>query len=175
MGNCSKGVSEAVKIALQTENDGFKMYDEASRKISHPLGKQMLFSLAADEKGHIQIIQGIVEGMGFNFALKRAIEGTPRERLKTIFSNEENKDIERLPVSSDDIKILKIALEFENKGYSFYIQAAKDTSCQDERALFEKLAGEEREHYNILLNTCEYLEDTGLWFLWEEQGMLDGG
>ncbi len=175
MENCSKGVSEAVRIALQTENDGLKMYEEAGQRISHPLGKKMLLSLAADEKSHIHIIQDIVKGMGFNSALKGALEGTPRKRLKTIFSDKENKDIERLPVSFDDIEILKTAIEFENKGWSFYTRAAKDACCRDERVLFERLAGEESEHYNILLSTCEYLENTGLWFLWEEQGLLDGG
>lgn len=175
MQSYDREASEAVKIALQTETDGLEMYERAGQRTSYPLGKKMLLSLAEDERSHIRMIERIVQGVGLSAALKEARHGTPRERVRTIFSEAKDEVTERLAASADDVKILKTALEFENRGYSFYQQAARDASREDERALFERLAQEESEHYKMLQNTYEYLERTGQWFLWEEQGILNGG
>ena len=53
-------------------------------------------------------------------------------------------------------------------------QAAKATADADKN-LYTRLAAEERQHVDILQSTLTYLNDTGHWFLWDEQAVLDGG
>jgi rubrerythrin len=82
---------------------------------------------------------------------------------------------EDLSVCADELEALRIGLDMEKRSYEFYAQGARDAAGKDESRLCELLALEEGEHYKMLQNTYEYLEDRDHWFLWTEQGLLDGG
>ena len=174
MADCKKEHSDALRIALDTENEGLEMYEKASAKASNPLAREIFLGLAGDEKSHLAMIERIAEGMGMSAALEVALKGTPTHRMKTIFTEARDEVIEGQAVSADELEAIKIALDFERKGYGFYTQAAKDAEDADEKALFEMLALEEDEHYRILDSTQQYLEDTGKWFLWDEWALLEG-
>jgi rubrerythrin len=54
------------------------------------------------------------------------------------------------------------------------VRAAQGATDEDEKALFERLAFEESEHYKILQDLRDYLEQTGWWLLWGEGAFMDG-
>jgi rubrerythrin len=162
-------------MALDSEREGLEMYQKASERTLYPLGKEMLLSLAEDEKSHIRMIEKIAHGLGLSKALEEARKGTPRQRVKTAFAELKEAVAEDLAVCADELEALKIALDMEKRSYAFYKQGATEAASRDEAALFEKLAAEEDEHYRMLQNTYEYLQDSNHWFLWTEQGLLDGG
>ena len=166
--------ADALEIAIRTENEGMAMYRKASEKAASPLARKLFLGLAEDEKAHVRMIEEIARGMGMSAALELARKGTPLGRMKTIFADAEGEVAERLAPSAGEFEAIKIALDFEQRGYGFYTQAGQDAADQDQRALFEKLALEENEHYRILESTLDYLEDTGKWFLWDEWGLLTG-
>lgn len=174
MAECNKEGSEALRIALQTEKDGIEMYTKASEATAHAFGKKLFLSLVEDEKSHIRMIEALAEGAGLASALEDARAGTPRERMKTIFSESKDDLAEQSDASPDELAALTVAMELEQNGHEFYKRAAAEARCGHERALFEKLAEEEHEHYQILSSTHEYLSQTGKWYLWDEQGLLDG-
>lgn len=175
MTGCPEDVSNALRVALKMEADGIEMYEKAAQKCSNTLGKKMFLGLAEDEKSHIRMIEEIAKSQGLSAALEEARSGTPRERIKTIFSQARDEIVEEVASTADDIMALKTALGMEKESHEFYRKAAGETSCVDESALFERLAKEENEHFGVLQNTLEYLENAGNWFLWEEKGLLDGG
>ena len=45
---------------------------------------------------------------------------------------------------------------------------------EEEKELFERLAQEENQHYKMLENTDEYLNENEKWFLTQEYGLLTG-
>ena len=171
----SQRVAGILKIALDAEKAGLDMYQKASERTLYPLGRQMLLSLAEDEKSHIRMIEGLAAGRGLQQALSEAREGTPAERMKNALSELKSVVADDLSVCADELEALRLALDLEKRSYEFYKQGAKDAASKDESSLFEKLAFEEGEHYRMLQNTYEYLEDRDHWFLWTEQGLLDGG
>jgi len=175
MTDCNGGGSNAIQIALKTERDGLEMYAKASERTAHPFGKKMFLSLADDEQSHIRMIEKVAGGLGMSAALAEARKGTPQERIKTIFSEARDELAERIAAQPDELQTLKIAMEFEKRGYEFYEKAAADASAKDEKSLFAELAKQETQHYHILQNTYDYLDDSGHWFSWEEQAVLDGG
>jgi len=166
--------SEAIRVALKTEQEGLEMYQKAREKTTNSDGKKMFLALVEDEKSHVRMIKRIAEGLGMSEALQEALDGTPRERIKTIFSKARDELPREVATSTDDVEALRLALDFEKRGYEFYGRVAKDACSESEKALFESLALEENEHYAILQQTLEYLDNTGQWFLWDEQGLLDG-
>jgi len=170
----SGGGSEALKIALKTEQEGREMYLKAAHAAAHPFGKKMLESLAEDEASHVRMIEKIAKGMGMDVAVESARKGTPRDRIVTIFTGVKDKVAKKLAASTDEVEALKTAMEFEKKGWEFYEASAKKASDKNEKELFTRLAAEESQHYDIVRNTYEYLEDTKHWYTWAEKSLLDG-
>jgi rubrerythrin len=169
------GGAGILKIALEAEKDGLEMYLKASERTLYPLGRQMFLSLAEDEKSHIRMIHELAAGRGLQSALNEAREGTPTGRMKNALTALKSVVMDDLSVCADELEVLRIGLDMEKRSYEFYKQAATDAASADERGLCEKLAAEEGEHYKMLQNTYEYLEDRDHWFLWTEHGLLDGG
>jgi rubrerythrin len=82
--------------------------------------------------------------------------------------------VEKVAVSTDDTGVLRIGMDFESRSNVYYVRAAQGATDEDEKALFERLAFEEGEHYKILQDLRDYLEQTGWWLLWGEGAFMDG-
>ena len=159
----------ALAMGIKTETDGMEMYGNAAKKSTNPLGKALFESLVADERNHLKAIKARA-GKGW-----RKPGNTPRDRIRTVFQDV-TKDIkERLSADPTDVEAIRIALEFERKGYHMYKEAAKKVLDAKGHDLFEWLAGEENEHFKILQDLLEYLEKTYSWFVANEGPILDGG
>jgi rubrerythrin len=169
------GMSQGLAMALATEKEGVQIYTTAGDRTLYPLGQRMFQSLAEDEKTHIQMIQRLADGLGIKAALDVAREGRPTERVKSAFAELGKVVVEDLSVCADDLEALRLAMDFEVRGYQAYLQAAKDAPSEAEKKLFEALCVEEDEHHKMLENVYEYLSDNWHWFLWTEDGLLDGG
>ena len=159
----------AAEIARSMENDAVEFYTAAAEKCSNTVGKQMFLSIVEDEKRHVKMIEALIKGM--------CITGEnidPMERVKSIFAELKDEMTERVAASSDDMEALKIAMEMEAKGRDFYDKSASEATDEKSKALFERLFKEEEKHYAIFSNTYSFLTDTGNWFMWEEQGIVEG-
>ena len=174
MASSGKSAAAALRVAIQTEEDGIAMYERAVEQTKHPFAKKLFRGLAEDEKSHVQMIESIAQGMGMSAALNLSREGTPKERIKTIFSESHAELADRIDATADELEVLRAAIEFEQNGYGYYKAAAAEAESEDARSLFEKLALEENEHYEVLSSTYEYLDQAGQWFLWDEGALLEG-
>jgi rubrerythrin len=159
----------AADIARSMETDAVEFYAQAAEKTSHPIGKKMFLSIVEDEKRHVRMIDALIKGLGLT---EDNID--PMEQIKSVFA--ENKDAmqERIAATNDDLEALKIAMEMEGKGRDFYRKAADEATDDISKALFERLFKEEEKHYAIFSNTYSFLSDTGNWYMWEEQGVIEG-
>ncbi len=169
------GLERICEMAIQMEKEGIDFYTRASEQTSNALGKEMFLSFVKDEESHLRLLEDIFMGAGIETATARLREGTPRERLQSIFESAGKKIRERIAAGADEIEALKIGMEMETRGYELYKHAAQEAASEEERNLLNRLAGEENQHYTMLQNTHIYLERTGEWFIWEERGLLDGG
>jgi len=161
---------DPVQYAIQMEHDGEAFYSEAAANTQNPLGKKMFESLAADERRHGQTVRAIAGGMGVS------MEGDmPKQRLVTLFGQLGPQLAAELGAEPDDSKVIEKALEMEQASVELYQEQAGKAQAEADRALYQRLAQEESQHIDILRNTLAYLNDTGQWFLWDEQAMLDGG
>jgi rubrerythrin len=167
---------EALRIAIEMENDGRECYLQASEGSSNEVGKELLKSLAAEEDTHRRKFEEIYNAI-------REKEGWPEtgfqpdkgERLRALFA----KTCEMIGVNikgvASDLDAIKTAIDKENKSYDFYGRQSKNATYNAEREFYKILAGEEREHGLILLDYYEYLTDPAGWFVKKEHPSLDGG
>ena len=162
-------LSKAIDTAVKMEIDAMKFYHEAAQKTIHPFAKRMFQGFVRDEDRHLKMLRDILSGMDL-----KIISLHPKAEIRTAFSDLKEQMMERISASTDEIEAVQVALDFETKGFEFYKKAAAEAADEREKALFSALAGEEQEHYSILQNTYSFLKDTGDWFMWQEQGILEG-
>ena len=86
-----------------------------------------------------------------------------------------NAMMQRVTATQDELEAFKIAMQMEQEGVVFYKKVEAEADRPKEKALFERLIREEQQHYDIFSNTYNFMKDTGNWFMWEEQSIVDGG
>ena len=162
-------LSKAIETAVKMETDAMKFYHEAAQRTSHPFAKRMFEGFIRDESRHLKMLNDILGGLDL-----KIVKVHPKSEIKTVFSELKDQMLKRISASTDEMEAVKVALDFEEKGYGFYKTALSEAADEIEKKLFSVLADEEQEHYTILQNTYSFLKDTGDWFMWEEQGILEG-
>ena len=163
---------KALQLALKMEGDGRQFFLEARDKTTHPLAKETFQSLADWELEHIRIIKK------FHTSLKDKGEWESVEQLqskrgeaiktfKAAFQKVRENIDETVKAEADDLEAYRIAKEIEGKLIVFYHGRAKQASSSNARLFYDFMADQEGEHYQILDNSLQYLENPAQWF---EQG-----
>ena len=161
-------LSKAVETAVKMETDAIRHYREAAGKTKHPIGRRTFESLVAEEQRHLKMLKDILAGLDIEPVLSH-----PAPSTKTVFSDLDRQEAESVTATTDDMQALGIALDFEKKGYHFYLQSAAEATDMKEKALLARLAEEEKRHFALLLEMERYVTTTGEWFIAEEQKLLD--
>jgi rubrerythrin len=162
--------------AIQMEIDGKEFYLKASRKSANELGKKLLAKLASEEDLHRQKFEQIYNAI----KNKRGWPTTDFQpdggkSLRTIFARATEELGARVKAPATELGAIETAMGLENKTFDYYTRQGTDASHDAEREFYFTVAGEEREHYLILLDYYEYLKDPAAWFVQKEHPSLDGG
>ncbi len=160
----------ALEVAMKMEKDSIQFYTEAAEKTRYPAGKKMFQTITEDEKRHLGMISQIINGLNIT-----AKDVSPVKRVKTVFESMKNEMMTKVEASNDELEAFKIAMRMEQEGEAFYKKSLAAAKTGKEKALFERLIEEERQHYQIFSNTYFFLSNTGSWFLWDEHAIVDGG
>ncbi len=163
-------LQEAIEKARKLEIDGTAYYTKLAQMCSVPSGKRMFESFADDERRHLRIIEDVTKGLGID----ESCFAMPRETMRTLFSEAAERLDETPVVGTDEKEAVQAAMEMETKSFRLYEDAAGRAEDDDTQALFERLASEENQHYEMLENTLEYLNSNGQWFLWQEGALIVG-
>jgi rubrerythrin len=161
---------DALELAMKMETDAISFYTEAARKTKYPAGKKMFQTITEDEKRHLEMISEIIKGLGVTHK-----EVSPLQNVKTVFAELKDEMMQRVEATTDELEAFKIAMKMEQEGKAFYEKTLSRVKSEKEKALFERLIREEKQHYDIFANTYQFLSDTGNWFMWEERGIVEGG
>jgi len=159
----------SLEVSKKMETDAIKFYVEAAQKMQYPAGKKMFLAITEDERRHLELISLLIRGMNITVQ-----DVSPMNNVKTVFETMKGEMMQRVAASTDELEALKVAMEMEREGEKFYQKALAEAKTDKEKALFRRLAEEEREHYAMFSNTYTHLSDTGNWYLWEERGVIEG-
>ena len=143
------------EYAMQMEKDGEDYYRELSRKTAN-VGLQNILTMLADaEVKHYNVFQGMKKNEG--------IPDTDTE----ILSNVKNifirmREEEQTGVDSSQVELYRKAQEIEKKTRDFYLEKADEVKAS-QKAIFIKIAGEEKKHYLILENIIDFVSCPETW------------
>ncbi len=170
-----KSKVKAIEIALKNEMRERDFYLQQSEKSGDPLGRKMFATMAAEEEEHARYLKELHQ--------KLQSSGTWPEEISAVI-NETNvgKVLDELTdkinpsntATADDKEAIKIAIDFENEAYEFYLDLIKQADHPNEKQLFEILADLELSHMNSLKETLLYFESPADWFAVQEKSTLDG-
>jgi len=163
---------QALHQGIQTELQGLTFYRKAAERSRDPKGQEVFRSLMRDEEMHLRLLQvqyGALVGQGRWLEMEQARELEPGREVFTLFPQEDEALAVLLPAEGDDLQALKLALDFEHRGYQMYRRQAGETGDPAGRALYEFLAAQEQKHYNFIHRALEYLQTQGAWFYDERE------
>jgi len=169
-------ILEALKIAIDMEKDGKEYYLQASHASCNEVGRTLFKSLALEEDAHNQKIVEIYNVIQKQEGWPAAILQPERGRaLRELFNQTCEVTGVNIKGTATELVAINTAIDKEKKSYDFYFRQSQNAIYDTERAFYEAIAGEEREHELILLHYLEYLSDPVDWFTRVEHHSLDGG
>jgi len=171
-------IEDIVKFAIQLEQDGLQMYREFAEKSNDPFGKKTFEGLAEDEGDHIELLQKIYgnsDASEIRQIVEKSKDEPVRQRFKTIFQLAGEEARQRTEADSSDTEAMKIAIDFEKRGYRLYKEAEEKATGEAEKAVFKHLTQMEKHHLELLQHTFDYLNDTANWYQANEGWMFEGG
>jgi rubrerythrin len=169
-------ILEALKIAIDMENDGKECYQRESQQSGNEVGRKLLQSLALEEETHrqkfVELYQAMKKKKGWPEIDFRPEKGKKLRELFTQTCKITGVDIKP---ATTELDAINLAIEKEKKSYDFYNQQSQNATYDGEREFYKDLAGEERAHELILMDYYEYITDPVDWFTMMEHHSLDGG
>jgi len=161
-------LEKVLKESLAIEQKGYKWYSEGAERITNSLGRKMLKRLADDELTHIKRIKEIFALLTNNTLEDIVVEAPKLVIFDELFARmkvQMDDAIDDLTeVGVDDEEIINVALELESHSKFFYEDAAKKSSDNVIKDFYHMLAKEEQSHYELLIQTNQYLANPSLFF-----------
>lgn len=159
-------VIENLKIAVNTEIEGYNFYIAASNTVKNEHGKNVFRHLSKEELEHISALTAIsnsLEAGGGWLSYKDAVAmGGSVKRGAPIFLKE-NELTKRLKQNPTEISAVIIATETEEKAVAFYSGLLKTAAAPDEKTALGKILDMERNHLKLLRWEYESIVKTGFW------------
>ncbi len=175
MSKQSERMTGALETALQMEIEGKEFYQKTEQKSLSPLVQELFKHLAAQEDVHYRRVKEVHAAVkaGNRWPEKESTFKRPRS-LQRVFKDATEKMGAHFEAPSAEIEALKIAMDMEDKSYSFYRNREEEAGSPAEKAFYKGLMGEERAHYLTLQSSHEYLSNPEGWFTMKERWSLDG-
>lgn len=158
------------EYAMKVEKDGERYYRELADKTNDVGLKSILNMLAEEEVKHYVVF----EKMNKNQIIPTQPHVDVFNSAKTIFQKMREENTQAC-FSDDQIEFYKSALRSEENSYKFYTEKALMLEDAEQKAIFLRIAEEERQHMVLLENLVEYISFPQRWIENAEFNHMDGG
>jgi len=168
------------KLAIELEKKGYDFYTETAKKTSNPLASSTLKSLAVREMEHLNRVKEFYQDIAGEKKLKsdwlKGVEIPPKkeEILKPILQKLKSALDKKFETDKEINDAYMIAEGLERDSFNLYDKISKESDNEIAKKFYAALAQEEREHYAILEETLQYLNNPGDWFKKEERWIVEG-
>ncbi|MDD5382631.1 MAG: ferritin family protein [Candidatus Margulisbacteria bacterium] len=169
-----------VKLSIELEERGRDFYLKTAAKTNNPLAASTLTSLADREKDHIIKIAEFHKSLTVGKALEPGwlmiaeVPPSKQELLRPILKKLKANLNKKFETSADINEAYKVAEGLETDSFNLYDKIARETDNETAKKFYSALAAEERDHYAILDETLQYLNNPGDWFRKEERWIVEG-
>jgi rubrerythrin len=171
MKKISRDVKTLIQEAIKLEINGQAFFNKAAEITRNELGKKMFVRLANEEVKHLETFSRLFSSVIKSDDWKKEVE---REQLKgpSAVIDELAQRMKRAEGQSE-VEALRIGMELETKAVEFFTKSASTMDDPEAKEIFEKIADEERFHYDLLLAQHDSVTSSGFW-LDSSEFQMDG-
>jgi len=153
-----------MREAIKLEVNGRRFFEHAAKTTHNDLGKKMFEKLAHDEIAHLKTFSEIFASLVGKDDWRQSVEeekyadsGLINE-LKTRIAKQEKQE------RASELEAIRIGMELERKAIDFFTKSAQETEDMKHKDIFNKIADQERLHYDLLQAQYDSVTNSGFWF-----------
>ena len=171
MKKISQDVMTLIQDAIRLEINGQAFFNKAAEVTHNELGKKMFVRLAQEEVKHLDTFSRLFSSIIGSDDWKKQVQ---REELKgpSPVIEELAQRMKRAEGQSE-VEAIRIGMELEQKAVDFFTKSAATMDDSEAKQIFEKIADEERFHYDLLLAQHDSVTGSGFW-LDSSEFQMDG-
>ncbi|MBN1545871.1 MAG: ferritin family protein [Syntrophaceae bacterium] len=155
---------EALKHALEMEEDGKKFYEKCLRETKNDTGKWMFEFLIRAEESHIKKFTELYNTMEASGKWPEKTASETRDVPTNIFAEALAKSKDKEAGTADDIEAIKTAGELEEESVKYYQSLAAAATDPMEKKFYMLLVNEETEHFLSLMDSLAFFENPQLYY-----------
>jgi rubrerythrin len=157
-------ILDIIKEAIRLELDGQSFFEHVADATHNELGKKMFTKLANDEAQHLKVFSDIftqLVGEDWKKYVGDLKKQTKAPMIETLQRKVESAGKEG---RASELEAISIAMDLERNAIEFFCKAANKTTDVKARDVFNRIADEERLHFDLLQAQYDYLTNSGYWF-----------
>lgn len=159
--------AEALKIAINIEEEGLEFYSILMKSTKDDKAKDVFSKLASAEKKHLALFQKVYLDITSPANPVQGCEDYTvdlylKDLVDTGIFTKKGEARRLIAEIKTDIDALKIGIQAEKDSILYYTEAAKNTKYEAGRKAFEQLANEEKKHLKILAEHLKVAKHTGV-------------
>jgi len=165
----------ALEVALNNEMRERELYLKNAERTKNQVGKTMFQHIADEELEHYKRLNQLHEKWEKREEWPDTVPLKVKDTIVKDVLRDAIREVEGAPEKEDDdLKAIRTAIDFEEKGALHYAKLGYEVSDPKEAGFFDLLATIEREHFLSLKDIEEYLIDPASWYTKAEHHVLDG-
>lgn len=153
--------TDALKIALNLEKDGYDFYITAAARARDSKVKETFTRLANEEKRHLNLIRKIQDGLIDPITYFISDEPLVEEYLRRIIETKVFSRVDDINEILEGVKrdedAIRLAMQAEKESLDFFSRMAELTRNHDGKITFKELAGYEERHLGELERLKEHI------------------
>ena len=155
-----RNVKNAIKTAIQMEQDGYDFYKKAAAQTSNEMGKAVFESLSEDELVHLDVFKKIFSENIGESEWNNLISSSKKYQILPIFPKD-LKSIEGANPDTNELDALHIAMDSEQEAIDFYNEILANSTADDINKALNEIIEQEKNHYFLLQEEFRHLSTTG--------------
>jgi len=156
-------IKDAIKTAIQMEQEGYSFYQKAAAQTSSEMGRTVFSSLAADELLHLEVFKNLFEEkLGQNEWNKLVNSGLKYADIQVF--PKDLKKVEGANPDTNEIDALRIAMDSEKEAIEYYTKIKENLNDSEVIKIIDEIIEQEKNHYSILEGEFNHINSTGYWF-----------
>lgn len=149
-------------FAMKMELQGKTIYENLAASTKVPGLKTIFSGLAADEQKHYEIFRELKGGKAWIMT-----DSLMLEEAQSVF-RDLLADKDRLVELQEDLDAYRVGLKIEADSVQLYEDMAKKEQEPETVQLYLRIANEEKKHFNIIENICDFLMRPKYYLEWRE-------
>jgi len=161
MTKISQDVKALIQEAIKLEINGQAFFNEAAALTHNELGKKMFVRLAQEEVKHLDTFSRLFSQVIQSDEWKKQVRSEELKGPSPVI--QQLAERMRRAEGKSEVEALRIGMELEQKAVDFFTSCAAKMDDPKAKEIFDKIADEERFHYDLLLAQHDSVTGSGFW------------